>query len=77
MLSKKPYYFVLTCSRNVFYFKITDTIGPISILCGNGMSVPKETRTNIMYVEFSSNGVVSFTGFNMSYGQIQSKFQTH
>ena len=54
-------------------FKIADTIGPISILCGAGMSVPMETRTNAMYVEFTSNGVVSFTGFNMSYGQIQSK----
>ena len=54
-------------------FQIADTIGPLVFLCGTGSVQPQETRTNVMYVQFVSNNVVSRGGFNMSYSQVRSK----
>ena len=55
------------------FTQINDTIGPLSLLCGNGNAAAMETRTSVMFVQFISNNILSHTGFNMSYGQIQSK----
>ena len=53
--------------------QIADSIGPLSVLCGTGSAPPGETRTNVMFVQFISNNVVSRTGFNMTYVQERSK----